>query len=97
MCSPCSTDNYALMEEKLTCMKHWKCEMPFNESMPNDLLKEIDLCAMIKGNYHYIFPARFTGMTSKAKLITELKISGMKAGFALMLRSTSRRASRYYL
>ena len=97
MCTPCRTDNYVLMEEKLTCMKNWKCEMLFNESMPNDPPNEIDLCAMIKGNVPYIFLERFTGITSKDKLITELKISGMKAGFALMLRSTSQRASKYYL
>ena len=97
MCSPCSTDNYVLIEEKLTCMKNWKCEMPFNESMPNDPPNEIDLCAMMKGNKPYIFPQRFTGITSKDKLITELKISGMKAGFALIIRSTTQRATKYYL
>ena len=71
--------------------------MLFNESIPNDPPKEIDLCTMITGNNPYIFPARFTGIASKAKLITELKISGMKAGLVLMLRSTSKRASKYCL
>ena len=91
MCTPCRTDNYVLIEEKLTCMKHWKCEMPFNESMHNDPPKEIDLCAMIRGNNPYVFSVRFTGISSKDKLIIELEISGMKASFALMLRFTSKR------
>ena len=71
--------------------------MPFNESLPTGAPKEIDLCEIIRGTFPYVFPARFNGTSSKAKLITKLKISGMKSGFALITRSTSKRESKEYI
>ena len=68
-----------------------ECEMPFSESLQTDAPKEIDLCKMIRGMFPYLFPARFNDISSKAKLIKELKISGMKADFALITHSTSKR------
>ena len=84
------------MENQIDLMKNWECSMPFNESMSNEIPKYIDLCKMLKGKEPYTFPGRCTGECSKEKLILELKISAMKAGFALMLRSTSKRQSPIY-
>ena len=97
MCSPCTKiDNYDLMENQIEIMKHWECSLPFNESLTNELPKYVDLCKMFTIEEAYMFPIRFTGESSKEKLIQELKIAAMKAGFALMLRTTSRRKSRFY-
>ena len=96
MCPPYTKiDNYDIMENQIEIMKHWECSMPFNESLSNELPKYVDLCKMFKIEESYTFPVRFTGEGSKAKLIQELKIAAMKAGFALMLRTTSRRPSRF--
>ena len=47
----------------------------------------IDLHTIMKGDIPYVLPQRFNGLYSKQKLITELKLNTMKAGFALAPRT----------
>ena len=69
--------------------------MPFNESSPNDPPNEIDLCSILKVDKPYVSPLRFTGIQSKEKLVTKLKISAMKAGVLFMLHSTTTNSPYY--
>ena len=46
----------------------------------------IDVCTTISASQPYVLPNRFLGLDAKTKLLTELKISAMKVGFALVHR-----------
>ncbi len=63
--------------------------MEFNlSSSANSEPNYIDVCTVLKGDAPYQLPQHFHGEDSRKKLITELKISAMKSGFALIPRSS---------
>ena len=80
---------YNRLEEIVTDMRGWTCPLEFNLSPTADEEPEyIDLCTILKGKQQYQLPNHFLGIQSKKNLITQLKISAMKCGFALVHRSS---------
>ena len=81
--------NYDELDVLVSDMKGWSCQMEFNlSSSPNDDPNYIDLCTVLKGGKPFQLPQHFHGENSRKKLITDLKISAMKSGFALIHRSS---------
>ena len=76
---------YDKLDEIVSGMKGWSCQMEFNLSSSADSEPNYnDLCTVLKGDAPYQLPQHFHGEDSRKKLITELKISAMKSGFALI-------------
>ena len=70
-------------------MKGWYWPMEFNLSLSaDDEPNYIDLYSILKREQPFQLPKHFYGIESKKKLVTELKISAMKSGFALVHRSS---------
>ena len=82
-CSPI----YCKLEEDVSSLKGWPCQMNFNfEDSIDQPETRIDVCTTISASQSYVLPNGFLGLDAKSKLLTELKISAMKAGLALVHR-----------
>ena len=59
--------------------------MKFNISLSKeDELVYIDICNILNGKETYVLPDYFKGISSKVKLLTELKLCTMENWFALV-------------
>ncbi|KAG7373111.1 hypothetical protein IV203_033835 [Nitzschia inconspicua] len=47
-----------------------------------------NLCKCLKDGKGYMFPAKFHGLAAKEKLVIELKLAALKAGFCLVISSS---------
>ena len=80
---------YVHLEEIVTDMTGRTCPVDFNLSPTADEEPNyIDLCTILKGKEQYQLPTHILGIQSEKNLITQLKISAMKCGFALVHRSS---------
>ena len=48
----------------------------------------VNLSNSLKSNENYPFPSHFNGVENKSKLMMALRLSAMKAGFCLCLRTS---------
>ena len=83
--------SYYMQSTKLIKDRHsWYSQLEFNESPGiEDPPKFIDFSAEVMSQSPYIFPSHCDGVESKDKLITALRVMCMKAGFSLILRSST--------
>jgi len=68
--------------------KNWQCELLFNESLPDSEQSNFVDLATFLGKQEYMFPTHFCGPASESKLIMELRMASIKAGFVLEIRSS---------
>ena len=79
---------YSKLDEIISSAKCWECKLLFNTADDPEVdCNEIDICEVLNSSTPYSFPQRFDGSHNKLKLITELKIAALKAGFVLAQRS----------
>ena len=86
-------DLYELLQAETTALQKWDCKLMFNESPAGETCNMVNLCDHLpwqdfgrlgypKGT-SYVFPKRFLGEDGKKKLLPELKLAGILAGFHL--------------
>ena len=82
------------MEELIEKQKEWSAPFLFNT---NDSTKDnnedeqpvfVDICSVLKRGVSYTFPNHYSGLDSKDRLIIELRVAAIKAGFNLTKRSS---------
>ena len=82
------------MEELIEKQKKWSAPFLFNT---NDSTKDnneneqpvwVDICSVLKRGVPYTFPSHYLGLDSKERLIIELRVAAIKAGFNLTKRSS---------
>ena len=82
------------MEELIEKQKEWSAPFLFNT---NDSTKDnnedeqpvfVDICSVLKRGVPYTFPNHYSGLDSKDRLIIELRVAAIKAGFNLTKRSS---------
>ncbi|KAG7348303.1 hypothetical protein IV203_017008 [Nitzschia inconspicua] len=68
----------------------WDCELLFEEVDANKIgdPTKHNLCKCLKDGKGYMFPAKFHGLAAKEKLVIELKLAALKAGFCLVISSS---------
>ena len=82
-CSPI----YCKLHEEVSFLKGWPCQLNFNIEDSIDQPENLtDVCTIMSACQPFVLPNRFLGLDAKTKLLMELKISAMKAGFALVHR-----------
>ena len=82
----------SIYQELFNTMKakqRWQCHLMFNttESV-DDEPHYVNLSEVLKSTENYPFPDHFDGIDNKTKLITALRISSIKAGFCIVVRSS---------
>jgi hypothetical protein len=81
------------MDEMVRKQKVWSAPFLFNtnDSNEEDNEKEplfVDICSVLRNGVPYIFPNHYSGLDSKDRLIVELRVAAIKAGFNLTKRSS---------
>ena len=82
-------DLYKTLDQYINDKKGWASPLELNISPacdPNP--RYIDICTVLNGDSIYALPEQYNGLNSKKKLITDLKISAIKSGFALVQRTS---------
>ena len=69
--------------------KHWECKLLFNESIPNEKLPRlVDVGAVLTSGQDYVFPDHYSSHEDETRLVIEIKLACMQAGFNLVRRSS---------
>ena len=75
------------LEELVSKLRGWKSEILFNlAEKKEDKEDYIDICGILDGEKPCILPPHYRGLSSKSKVITDLKLCAMKSGFCLVHR-----------
>ena len=81
------------MEELVKKQKVWSEPFLFNINDSKEDNNEqqpvfVDICSVLRTGVPYTFPSHYSGLDSKDRLIVELRIAAIKAGFNLTKRSS---------
>ena len=70
--------------------KHWECKFIFNCGLPADKSPKFeDIGKCLQSGKDFVFPAHYTySISDEKKLVTELKLAAMQAGFNLVRRTS---------
>ena len=90
MCSHVTpSDNIKELIESMKQKENWNCSILCN--IHHSLNKEptyLNLSNYLQSEENYIFPSHFDGIEQKDKLLTALRISALKSGLSLIVRSS---------
>ena len=83
------TSIFQEMFDTLKAKQRWQCQLMFNTTQSvDDEPHYVNLSEVLKSNNNFPFPDHFDGIENKTKLITALRISSMKSGFWIVVRSS---------